>query len=85
MKVKIEREKYGLEIGRGHPFLIGLECSFQTPLHFVFVMDYVNGLNLDEFLNGVKVPTSECIVRFYGAELGLALNFLHDKGETVIG
>jgi len=62
-----------------HPFLTSLKYSFQTPDHLFFVMEYVNGGELFMHLRKSKVFSEER-VRFYGAEITLAITYLHDSG-----
>jgi len=62
-----------------HPFITSLKYSFQTPDHLFFVMEYVNGGELFLHLRKSKV-FSEDRVRFYAAEIGLAITYLHENG-----
>lgn len=61
-----------------HPFLTELKFSFQTEDRLIFVMEYVNGGELFFHLSRDKV-FSETRSRFYGAEITLALKYLHEK------
>lgn len=61
-----------------HPFLTELKYSFQTNDRLVFVMEYVNGGELFFHLSRDKV-FSEARARFYGAEITLALKYLHEN------
>ncbi|KAK6753346.1 hypothetical protein RB195_012753 [Necator americanus] len=59
-----------------HPFLTQLTYSFQTTHHLCFVMEFANGGEL--FTHLQKSGTfSESRSRFYGAEIVLALGYLH--------
>lgn len=62
-----------------HPFLVGLNYSFQTDDKLYFILDYVNGGELFYHLQRDK-RFSEDRVRFYGAEIVLALEYLHAAG-----
>ncbi|RWS24576.1 RAC serine/threonine-protein kinase-like protein [Leptotrombidium deliense] len=62
-----------------HPFLIGLKYSFQTSDRLCFVMDYVNGGELFFHLSRERIFSEER-TRFYGAEILLALDYLHSQG-----
>jgi serine/threonine protein kinase len=62
-----------------HPFLVNLKFSFQTDLKIYFVIDYVNGGELFFHLKREK-RFSEDKVRFYAAEITLALEHLHSLG-----
>jgi len=64
-----------------HPFIVTLYWSFQSKGHLYFVMDYCAG---GEFFRTLqKQPNkrlTEEAVRFYGAEVLLALEYLHMMG-----
>jgi len=62
-----------------HPFLTGLKCSFHTTDLLVFVMEYVNGGELFFHLSREKM-FSEDRTRFYGAQIAMAITYLHDRG-----
>lgn len=62
-----------------HPFLTSLKYSFQTPDHLCFVMEYVNGGELFMHLRKSK-SFSEERVCFYGAEITMAITYLHENG-----
>ncbi|XP_065841545.1 RAC-gamma serine/threonine-protein kinase-like [Oscarella lobularis] len=61
-----------------HPFLTGLKYSFQTKDRLCFVMEYVNGGELFFHLSRDRV-FSESRTKFYGAEITLALKYLHER------
>ncbi|KAF8383250.1 akt-1 [Pristionchus pacificus] len=59
-----------------HPFLTQLTYSFQTSDRLCFVMEFANGGEL--FVHLQKCGTfTESRARFYGAEIVLALGYLH--------
>uniref|UniRef100_A0A1X7UYV0 non-specific serine/threonine protein kinase n=1 Tax=Amphimedon queenslandica TaxID=400682 RepID=A0A1X7UYV0_AMPQE len=62
-----------------HPFLTQLKYSFQTADRLCFVMEYVNGGELFFHLSVEKMLTEER-TRFYGAEITLAIGYLHSLG-----
>ncbi|KAI1309116.1 RAC serine/threonine-protein kinase [Halotydeus destructor] len=62
-----------------HPFLIQLKYSFQTSDRLCFVMEYVNGGELFFHLSRERIFTEDR-TRFYGAEILLALDYLHSQG-----
>eukprot|EP01133_Synstelium_polycarpum_P012976 gene12976-15251_t len=62
-----------------HPFLVNLNYSFQTEDKLYFILDYVNGGELFYHLQREKKFTEER-VRYYGAEIVLALEHLHLSG-----
>jgi serine/threonine protein kinase len=59
-----------------HPFIIKLHLTFQTPEKLYMLFDYNNGGELFFHLQK-KTRFSEDLVRFYGAQLYLALSYLH--------
>ncbi|MFH4977393.1 hypothetical protein AB6A40_004102 [Gnathostoma spinigerum] len=61
-----------------HPFLTQLKYSFQTPYHLCFVMEFANGGELFFHLQQNRL-FSESRTRFYGAEIVLALGYLHEQ------
>jgi serine/threonine protein kinase len=61
------------------PFLVHLLCSFQTSERVIFVMDYMSGGDLAYHFERLG-QFSEEETRFVGAELMLALDFLHAHG-----
>ena len=56
-----------------------LRYSFQTSDRLCFVMEYVNGGELFFHLSRERVFT-ESRTRFYGAEISLAIEYLHSLG-----
>lgn len=62
-----------------HPFLTSLKYSFQTPDHLCFVMEYVNGGELFMHLRKSKIFSEERVC-FYGAEIALAITYMHENG-----
>ena len=64
-----------------HPFIATLFCSFQTQESLYFVLEYCAG---GEFFRVLKKQPSktlpESTVRFYAAEVLLALEYLHLQG-----
>ena len=62
-----------------HPFLVNLHYSFQTDEQLYFVLDFVNGGELFFHLQREKRFSVER-ARFYGAEICLALEHLHNAG-----
>jgi len=62
-----------------NPFLIHLHYSFQTDTKLYFVMDYIPGGDMAFHLDS-KGRFSEKEVRFFAAEIALALEHLHSCG-----
>ncbi|KAG2497547.1 hypothetical protein HYH03_004294 [Edaphochlamys debaryana] len=64
-----------------HPFLATLYCTIQTDTHLHFVMEYCDGGELYGLLNSQpKKRLKEDHVKFYAAEVLLALQYLHLLG-----
>lgn len=59
--------------------LKGLKYSFQTSDRLCFVMEYVNGGELFFHLSRERLFSEER-TRFYGAQILLALDYLHTRG-----
>lgn len=60
-------------------YLQSLRYSFQTHDRLCFVMEYVNGGELFFHLSRERVFTEDR-TRFYGAEITLAIQYLHQNG-----
>jgi len=64
-----------------HPFIVTLYWSFQSPDKLYFIMDYCAG---GEFFRMLQKQSGKCLpedsVRFYSAEVLLALEYLHMMG-----
>jgi len=64
-----------------HPFLPTLYCTIQTDTHLHFLMEFCDGGELYGLLNSQpKKRLKEAHVRFYAAEVLLALQYLHLLG-----
>jgi len=62
-----------------HPFIVGLHYAFQTKDKLYMILDYVNGGELFFHLKH-EGKFSESRVKFYTAEISLALAHLHGLG-----
>jgi len=62
-----------------HPFIVGLHYAFQTRDKLYMILDYVNGGELFFHLKH-EGKFSESRVKFYTAEISLALTHLHKLG-----
>lgn len=74
----VQTEKHVFETASNHPFLVGLHSCFQTPSRLFFVIEFVRGGDLMFHMQRQRRLPEEH-VRFYAAEISLALNFLHGK------
>ncbi|XP_076449508.1 protein kinase C beta type-like [Babylonia areolata] len=71
-------ERRALLLAADCPFIVTLLSCFQTKLAFYLLMELAEGGSLTDTLKAVgRFP--EANVRFYGAQLLMALSFLHDK------
>ena len=62
-----------------HPFIVSLSFAFQSPAKFYLGMEYIPGGELFRYVQQKgTLPIEE--VRFYIAEIGLALEHLHSLG-----
>ena len=60
------------------PFIVKFYYAFQTPSYTYIVLDYLSGGDLYFHMNQRgKLP--EHLVHFFAAEIGVALDFLHDN------
>lgn len=62
-----------------HPFLVGMDYLFQSPTRLYFVMPFIKGGELYRIFKSYK-RFSEDVVRFYAAQIALAVGYLHGKG-----
>ena len=62
-----------------HPFLCGMEYLFQSEARLYFVMPFINGGELYKIFQEQK-RFSEDIVKFYAAQIIIAIGKLHEKG-----
>eukprot|EP01114_Cavostelium_apophysatum_P020272 TRINITY_DN6751_c0_g1_i1.p1 TRINITY_DN6751_c0_g1~~TRINITY_DN6751_c0_g1_i1.p1 ORF type:complete len:444 (-),score=82.32 TRINITY_DN6751_c0_g1_i1:121-1452(-) len=80
-KVKRVLTERDILISAEHPFIVTLYWSFQSPSRLYFVMDYCAG---GEFFRTLQKQPGKCLpedaVRFYAAEVLLALEYLHLMG-----
>lgn len=63
----------------GHAFIVKLHYAFQTPGKLYLILDFLRGGDLFTRLSKEVMFTEED-VKFYLAELALALNHLHGLG-----
>ena len=69
-------EKYIL-LNIEHPFLLGMDYVFQNELRIYFFLEYIKGGNLWDSLL-VTRRFNEDVVKFYAAQIALALGYLHE-------
>jgi serine/threonine protein kinase len=73
-------EKDIMALYGNHPFIINLHCAFQSDESLFLVMDYLPTGSMHSFLAAHPPPGfSEDLVRFYAAQILLALQYLHDN------
>lgn len=61
-----------------HPFILNLHYSFQTTKHLYLIVEHINGGDLFYHLKK-KGNFQEKEARFYGAQIILALKYIHSK------
>lgn len=77
----VEMEKEVLALVRGHPFLPHLHSHFESSNYAFLAMDYCCGGDLNVLRHRqAEKRFSEAAIRFYAAELVLALEHLHQLG-----
>jgi serine/threonine protein kinase len=74
----VQTEKHVFEQATNHPFLVGLHSCFQTESRLFFVIEYLCGGDLMYHMQR-KRKLPEDHARFYGAEIAIALDYLHSK------
>eukprot|EP00299_Pterocystis_sp_00344_P002632 c1296_g1_i1.p1 GENE.c1296_g1_i1~~c1296_g1_i1.p1 ORF type:complete len:440 (+),score=82.65 c1296_g1_i1:48-1322(+) len=74
----IKTERVVMQENR-HPFIVGLQCAFQTDGKLYLVMDFASGGPIWHHLKKEQM-LSENVVCYYMAELVLALEHLHSRG-----
>jgi serine/threonine protein kinase len=62
-----------------HPFLVGMDYLFQSPQRLYFVMPFIKGGELYKVFKSQK-RLSEDVVKFYAAQIIMAVGYLHSKG-----
>lgn len=61
-----------------HPFLVGMEYMFQNETRVYFVMPFIRGGELYKIYQQKK-RFNEKTVKFYSAQIALAVGYLHSK------
>ena len=62
-----------------NPFLITMDCLFQNDLRLYFVMPFIRGGELYKVFQKER-RFKENVVKFYAAQITIALGYLHMKG-----
>lgn len=62
-----------------HPNLVGMDYLFQSATRLYFVMPFIKGGELYKVFKSRK-RFAEDVVRFYAAQIALAVGYLHSKG-----
>jgi serine/threonine protein kinase len=62
-----------------HPFIVHMDCAFQTEKKLFFVMDYCPGGELFFYISQIG-RFKEQSAKFYAANVLLALDCLHQNG-----
>jgi cGMP-dependent protein kinase len=62
-----------------HPFIIKLVKSMKNNNYCFFLMEFINGINLDDYLGQRKAKRNLYETKFYAGCLMLVLEYLHKK------
>ncbi|KAA8499064.1 RAC family serine/threonine-protein kinase-like [Porphyridium purpureum] len=74
-------ERFALEIGQNHPFIMKLVYAFQSETNLFLVSEFCGGGDLHSYLRRVaRHHMSEQSAKYMLAEVVLALEFLHEHG-----
>jgi len=60
------------------PFIVKFIRSFQSPEHVFFLLEYIEGQEMFEFIRGIGLLSSE-LCRFYISSLMLCLEYLESQ------
>jgi len=77
--INLEREIMA-KIGHKHPFIIGFHDAIQTPDRLFIVMECVDSGTLFNLLEQTEARLPEPAVRYFAAQIFLALDMLHRQG-----
>lgn len=77
--INLEREIMA-KIGHKHPFIIGFHDAIQTPDRLFIIMECVDSGTLFNLLEQTEAKLPEPAVRFFAAQIFLALDMLHRQG-----
>ncbi|KAG2496746.1 hypothetical protein HYH03_005155 [Edaphochlamys debaryana] len=65
-----------------HPHIVSLQDVFLTPRHLAIVLEYVDGENLQVFMEKAGGCVIEQLARFLFQQLVIALDFCHRRGKV---
>ncbi|PNW73673.1 hypothetical protein CHLRE_13g568050v5 [Chlamydomonas reinhardtii] len=65
-----------------HPHIVEFHEVFLTPSYLAVVMEYVNGTNLQHYLEAAGGKLPEDVARFIFQQLVIAVDFCHKKGKV---
>jgi len=71
-------KKYNVARSTDCPFIVNLISNYQTKSRLFFVMEYIPGGSLKKLISE-QLQLTEDQVRFYAAEIVLALEYLHSQ------
>jgi len=63
-----------------HPFIIKFVKTLKNEHSCFFLLEYINGKNLDEYLNKRKYIRNACETKFFMACLLTVISYLHKRG-----
>ena len=62
-----------------HPFILKMVKTLKNENWIFFLMEYIRGINLNEYLDSRKIKKNIYETKFYAACLFLAIQYLHQK------
>jgi serum/glucocorticoid-regulated kinase 2 len=78
-KMQIQHER-DILVQISHPNIVKLKYAFQSRKRFFLVMPFVQGGELLNYIKREGNRVNEKLVQFYGAQIALALQYLHKLG-----
>ena len=78
-QVQIQQER-DILIKLKHPFIVKLKAAFQSSKRFFLVMAFTQGGEMIQYIKRNSMKVREETVKYYAAEIALAIQYLHDLG-----
>jgi cGMP-dependent protein kinase len=77
--VKYILSEKSLMLSIEHPFIVKLVKTLKNETHLIFAMEFINGINMDDYLTNRKSKKNSSEAKFYTASLLLILDYLNSK------
>ena len=87
-KLSAEKQKFGIKYllwekntlnSIDHPFILKLIKTLKNENWLFFLLEYVRGLNMSDYLEQRKYKKSNYEAKFYGASIFTAIDYLHKR------